>query len=50
MAAQNNDIRTNYIKAWIDNKQNKKKMHAMQRLRKKTVNHEIMECSKLAQM
>ena len=46
MAAQNNAIRTNYIKAIIDNTQQNSKCR-LRGDRDETINHIISECSKL---
>ena len=48
MAAQNNAIRTNYIKARIDKTQQNSKCR-LSSDRDETINHIISECSKLAQ-
>ena len=48
MAAQNNAIRTNHIKAWIDKTQQNSK-YRLCGDRDETINHIISECSKLAQ-
>ena len=48
MAAQNNDVRTNHIKAIIDNTQQNSK-YKLCGDRDETNNHIISECSKLAQ-
>ena len=48
IAAQNNAIRTNHIKARIDKTQQKSKSRLCGE-RDKTINHIIRECSKLAQ-
>ena len=47
-AAQNNAIRTNYIKAKIDKTQQNSKCRLCGK-RDETVNHVLCECSKLAQ-
>ena len=48
MAAQNNAIRINYIKARIDKTQQNSKCLLCSD-RDETINHTISECSKLAQ-
>ena len=48
IAAQNNDISTNYIKARIDKTQQSSKCELCGD-RDETINHIISECSKLAQ-
>ena len=48
IAAQNNAIRTNYIKAKIDNTQQNNKCK-LRGERDETVNHIIIDCSKLVQ-
>ena len=49
MAAQNNAIRTNHIKARIDKTQQNSKCRLCGD-RNKTINHILSECSKLNQM
>ena len=48
IATQNNDVRTNHIKARIDKTQQSSKCRLCGD-REKTINHIISECSKLAQ-